>query len=196
VSDASRALFNASVVVSVGAGTSVKFWVDPWIGGIGAECIAPALMKHIRPSVKQARTVAEGLLDHGWARDIAGKLSVAALRDYLKLWNAIQGVPRRGFDEADTFRWKWTANRSYTSKSAYLTLFHGTAALAGAANVWNSFAPLKHKLHAWLALRQRCWTVDRRRRRGLPTHIMCPLCGSREETIDHITLQCPFAAAI
>jgi hypothetical protein len=196
VSAASRALFNASVVVSVGAGTSVKFWVDPWIGGIGTECIAPALMKHIRPSVKRARMVAEGLLDHGWARDIAGKLSVAVLRDYLKLWSAIQGVPRRGFDEADTFRWKWTANGSYTSKSAYLTLFHGTTALAGAANVWNSFAPLKHKFHAWLALRRRCWTADHRRRRGLPTHIMCPLCGSHEETIDHITLQCPFAAAI
>jgi hypothetical protein len=36
---------------------------------------------------------------------------------------------------------------------------------------------------------------DRRRRRGLPTHIMCPLCGTREETLDHITLQCPFASA-
>jgi hypothetical protein len=41
VSDASRALFNASVIVSVGVGTSVKFWVNPWIGGIGAESIAP-----------------------------------------------------------------------------------------------------------------------------------------------------------
>jgi hypothetical protein len=31
---------------------------------------------------------------------------------------------------------------------------------------------------------------------GLPLHIMCPLCGSREETIDHILLQCPLATAI
>jgi hypothetical protein len=30
----------------------------------------------------------------------------------------------------------------------------------------------------------------------MPTHIMCPLCGSREETLDHITLQCPFALAV
>jgi hypothetical protein len=117
-------------------------------------------MKHIRSSVKRARTVAEGLLDHGWPHNIAGELSVAALRDYLKLWNAIQGVPRRGFDEANTFPWKWTANGSYTSKLAYLTLFHGTTGLAGAANMWNSFAPLKHKLHAWLALRRRCWMAD------------------------------------
>jgi hypothetical protein len=170
--------------------------MDPWIGGIDAGSVAPALMKHVRPSIKRARTVAEGLLDNGWARDIAGELTVDALRDYLKLWGAIQSVPRHDVDGADTFRWKWTASGGFTSKTVYLTLFHGTTALAGAANVWNSFAPLKYKFHAWLALRRRCWTADRRRRRGLPTHIMCPLCGSREETIDHISLQCPFATAI
>jgi hypothetical protein len=43
---------------------------------------------------------------------------------------------------------------------AYLTLFHGTTALPGATNVWHSFAPLKYKLHGWLALRRRCWTAD------------------------------------
>jgi hypothetical protein len=153
-------------------------------------------MKHIRPSVKRARTVADGLLDNGWARDIAGELTVDALRDYLKLWSAIQSVPRHDVDGADTFRWKWTTSGRFTSKSAYLMLFHGTTALASAANVWNSFAPLKYKFHAWLALRRRYWTADRRRRRGLPTHIMCLLCGSREETIDHISLQCPFATVI
>jgi hypothetical protein len=85
---------------------------------------------------------------------------------------------------------------SYSSKTANQTFFHGKMALPGVTNVWNSFAPLKFKMHAWLSLRQRCWTVDRRRRRGLPTHIMCLLCGSQEETIDHLTLQCPYARAV
>jgi hypothetical protein len=58
------------------------------------------------------------------------------------------------------------------------------------------FAPLKFKMHAWLALRRRCWTADHRRRRGLPTHIMCPLCGTQKETLDHLTLQCPYARAV
>jgi hypothetical protein len=153
-------------------------------------------MEHVRPLAKRTRTVADGLPEHAWARDISGELTLGALRGYLRLWGAIQSVQRLGVDEADTFRWKWTATGVFTAKTAYLTLFHGTTALAGAANVWNSFAPLKHKMHAWLALRRRCWTADRRRRRGLPTHIMCPLCGSHEETIDHISLQCPFATAI
>jgi hypothetical protein len=179
----SRALFNASVEVSVVSGTLVKFWEDPWIGGLGVESIAPEIMKHIWPSIKRARTVADGLPEHMWVRDISGELTFGALRGYLKLWGAIQNVQRRGIDEDDAFRWKWTASGSFTAKSAYLTLFHGTTALAGAANVWNSFAPLKHKMHAWFALRRRCWTADRRCRRWLPSHILCPLCGSREETI-------------
>jgi hypothetical protein len=78
---------------------------------------------------------------------------------------------------------------SYSSKTAYRTFFHGKMALPGVTNVWNSFAPLKFKMHAWLSLQWRCWTADHRRRRGLPMHIMCPLCGSQEETIDHLTLQ-------
>jgi hypothetical protein len=141
------------------------------------------------------RTVADGCLDHNWARDIRGELSVEAIRGYLNLWGTIQAVPRA--DGADnSFHWKWTTDGSFSSKSAYLTLFHGTTALPGAANVWNSFAPLKFKLHAWLALRRRCWTADRRRKRGLPTHILCPLCGTSEGTLDHVTLRCPFALAI
>jgi hypothetical protein len=27
-------------------------------------------------------------------------------------------------------------------------------------------------------------------------HIMCPLCDTQEETLDHLTLQCPYARAV
>jgi hypothetical protein len=100
----------------------------------------------------------------------------------------VRRVPAPGSIEGDEFRWKWT--------SAYRVLFHGRTVLLGAANVWNAFAPLKFKLHAWLALCRWCWTADRRQRRGLRTHIVCPLCGSQEETIDHISLQCHYAMAV
>jgi hypothetical protein len=68
VSDDSRALFNASVSISIGTRASVKFWVDAWI-----------------VSVRKTRSVADGIPDHAWARDISGELTFEALRDYLKL---------------------------------------------------------------------------------------------------------------
>jgi hypothetical protein len=162
VSDDSRALFNASVSIYIGTGASVKFWVDAWIDGLTADSIAPALTRLVWPSGRKARSVADGIPDHAWARDISGELTFEALRDYLKLWDAIRRMPALGSIEGDEFRWKWTSNGCYTSKSAYRVLFHGRTALPGAANMWNAFAPLKFKLHAWLALRRRCWTADRR----------------------------------
>jgi hypothetical protein len=134
-----------------------------------ADTIAPELMKHIRPSIRRTRTMVDDMPNHSWARDIRGELSVDAIRGYLKLWGAIQAVPRLGHDNEDSFRWKWTVDSCYSSKSAYLTLFYGTTALPGATHMWHSFALLKYKLHAWLALRRRCWTADRQWRRGLPT---------------------------
>jgi hypothetical protein len=184
------------VVVSISVGTSTMFWEDPWIGGQTARSIASSLLQLVRPAVQRKRTVADGLLGHAWARDIAGKLTYEALSEYLKLWRAIGDVPRLGDGEPDCFRWKWTASGVFSSKTAYRTLFHGTVALPGATNVWHSFAPLKFKLHAWLALRKRCWTADRRLHRGLATHIMSPLCGTARETLDHISLQCPFARGV
>jgi hypothetical protein len=179
VSKDTRALFNASVAISVSTGTSIRFWEDAWIDVVDAGSIASALLKLVRPSIRRVRTVADGLNANAWAHDIGGELTIVALREYLALWNAIRRIPRLGPGEDDAFRWKWTSSGRFSSKSAYRTLFHGTVALPGAANVWNLFAPLKFKRHAWLALRRRCWTADRRRRRGLRTHIMCPLCGSR-----------------
>jgi hypothetical protein len=142
VGDGSRDLFNASVSITIGSGASVLFWEDPWIDGRTADTIALALMKHIRSVARRACTVAKGLLNHSWARDIRGELYVEAIRGYLNLWGVIHVVPRADAVE-DSFRWKWTADGSYSSKSAYLTLFHGTMALPGAANVWHSSAPLQ-----------------------------------------------------
>jgi hypothetical protein len=60
ISNASHDLFNASVVIFVGARTSRPFWEDAWIRGLMADTIAPMLMKHVRPGIRRVRTVADG----------------------------------------------------------------------------------------------------------------------------------------
>jgi hypothetical protein len=94
VSKDSRALFQASVHISVGAGSGVLFWEDAWIGGLSAATIAPALVTMVRPAVRRKLTVAEGVTENAWARDISGELTVEAVADYLRLWSAIHDVPR------------------------------------------------------------------------------------------------------
>ncbi|KAM0853387.1 hypothetical protein ACQ4PT_051108 [Festuca glaucescens] len=186
-------MFNASVRISVGDGSRIMFWDDPWINGLTVTALAPAVVALVKPRTQRSRTVKDGVAGDAWALDISGPLSVDAIVQYLSLWAAVHEVVL-GVGQ-DTFRWKWTSNGSFTARSAYLAMTEGTMAMAGADNIWNSFAPMSYRFHAWLALRRRCWTADRLLRRGLPTHMLCPLCKVHDEMLDHLSLDCPFAKA-
>ncbi|KAM0885371.1 hypothetical protein ACQ4PT_030436 [Festuca glaucescens] len=193
----SVALFNTSVRIAIGSGETVLFWEDAWINGLTAKAIAPALVDLVRPSVRRRRTVREGRPLNAWASDIAGELSVDAVVQYLRLWEAVQRVPNLADNVApDSFTWKWTGDGIFSARSAYRMFFQGSTGLPAAHLIWESFAPMKYRMHAWLALRRRCWTADRRLRRGLPSHILCQLCSAADETLDHLSLHCVFSRAI
>jgi hypothetical protein len=135
-------------------------------------------------------------MGNSWATDIAGQLSVDAVVQYMRLWAMIQEVGALRGGGHDSFAWKWHEDGRFSSKSAYRMQFHGTVGLPRVPLIWHSFAPLRFKMHAWLALRRRCWTADRRLRRGLPSHTLCPLCDVVDETLDHLSLHCSFAQVV
>lgn len=58
--------------------------------------------------------------------------------------------------------------------------------------LWKSWAPGKCKTFVWLAIRNRCWTVVRLEKRGLPHPEHCLLCDQEEETVQHILITCVF----
>jgi len=95
-------------------------------------------------------------------------------------------------DQPDRLIWRWTADGSYTARSAYKMLHHGTTSFRGHRLVWKTWAPLRVKIFLWLALRRRHWTADRRARHGLQARETCFLCDQDQETIDHIIAACPF----
>ncbi|KAM0866912.1 hypothetical protein ACQ4PT_042345 [Festuca glaucescens] len=146
-------LFNASVDIQVGSGAALLSWTDPWLSGLSVAAVAPAVLCLVRPGIAKRRRVCDGVPNHAWARDIVGELTVDVVVQFLRLWNAVQAVPLS--DHNDKFVWKWTADGVFTARSAYQVFFHGTMALPGVANVWNSFAPYKFRFHAWLSLRRR-----------------------------------------
>jgi hypothetical protein len=152
------------------------------------------VLKLIRTGVVKRSTVSDGVRHQAWGWDIEGELSVEAVLQYLQLWSALVMVPLG--EGEDTFCWKWTEDGKFMARSAYHVFFHGTIALPGATHVWNCFASYKFLFHAWLSLRGRCWTADRRLRRDLPTHVLCPLCSVLAETADHLALKCNFTHAI
>jgi hypothetical protein len=181
------AIFKASIRMMLGDGSRTLFWDDPWVDGVQIECLAPDLIKMVRPSIRRSRTVQQGMTGAAWVRDIAGELSVNAVVQYVQLWVRVHNVQLAG-DGDDSIAWKWMSNGAFSSRSAYRAFFHGRTALPGAEQVWHAYAPFKFQFHAWLALRNRCWTAERLARRGLPTHALCPLCDSAIETMDHLSL--------
>jgi hypothetical protein len=59
--------------------------------------------------------------------------------------------------------------------------------------LWKSWAPPKCKFFLWLAIRNKCWTADRLRRRGLQHPVVCVLCDQEQETVQHLLCTCSFA---
>ena len=190
-----KAMFNASIDIELGDGCLTLFWSDHWLGQNSPCLIAPELCNLVRPRFRNSRTVAEALSHKRWIQDITGTLTAQSLSEYIILWQIVEAVELRVGVE-DIIRWKWTTDAAYSARSAYLAFFQGTIHFEGAKPIWKTWAPQKVKLFMWLAVRQRIWTSDRRRHRGLTSDATCRLCDQEEETADHLLCTCSFTRQV
>ena len=108
-------LFRASTVVTIGAGNKAYFWKSSWLNGRAPMDIAPRLYKL---AWRKNRKVNEELQDQSWTRGLWRMSSVEEMVDFVILWDLVQQVSLN--DQEDQLSWQWTANGSYSSKSAYL----------------------------------------------------------------------------
>lgn len=115
-----RALFNASVHFHLGNGKKISFWREPWLLSASLNVCFPELYKHC---TRKKLTVAEAIGDARWTRHIKENPSDQAIREFTTLWVQLQQVVLR--DEPDWVEWKWTADRRFTSASAYAIQFEG-----------------------------------------------------------------------
>lgn len=93
--------------------------------------------------------------------------------------------------------WRCSPSGFYTAKDTYKALCEGFEKMEGASWVWQSWAPLKCKIFAWLALKGRLWTSDRRCRHGLQDEVSpCYTCLQEEDTVQHILVNCPYARQV
>jgi hypothetical protein len=192
--DQERALFFVSTTMILGNGHTAKFWDDRWLDGRSVKEIAPSLHACTPKRRRKSRTVADGLQDNRWARDIHGTLGIQEIGEYLQLWQRVEGTLLS--QDPDHLCWKWTASGIYSAKSAYLATFQGAIACPAAKHIWRTWAPQKVKFFLWLALQDRCWTAERLARRGLPHHPRCLLCDQLPETMHHLLIDCPFVKQV
>ncbi|XP_071677262.1 uncharacterized protein [Lolium perenne] len=117
-------------------------------------------------------------------------------RQCLALWEAVEDV-ERDVSTPDRILWKGAKAGTYSAKCTYEMLCQGSVRWSMSRPVWGSFSPMKCKIFAWLALRYRLWTSDRRVSHGLQEHPnACYICLHEEDNVDHILTLCPYARQV
>jgi len=121
------------------------------------------------------------------ARDIVGALTTQVLCQYLQVWELIRGVTLNPL-QLDRFVWKWSNDGMYSASSTYRAFFAGSTSLIRARELWKTKAPPRVKFFCWLALHNRLWTAERRKRHGPQDVDGCALCAQAPETVGHLFL--------
>lgn len=189
-----QAMFDASTQVQLADGNKALFWTDKWLNGTSIQLCAPDLY-HSCQQESATNKDSEALQGNRWIRDITAPMTIMALAQYLELWPNLQAIELLD-GVADRITWRWTSTGQYTAKSAYRMFFAGSTKLAGENILWKTWAPQKVKLFVYIALHQRTWTAERRKRHGLQDEDSCCLCDQAQETIDHLIFNCPIAKEV
>jgi hypothetical protein len=148
----------------VGDGKKIAFSTDRWIDGRSVEQLVPNLWQFVQSTTKKWM-VAEALQGSRWVTVIRGAPSIPAVAEFLELLGRLSTIQLHNVE--DRITWKLCNNGAYTSKSDYQAFFSGMTLEMAASQLWSAGAPLLHKLHMWLLLKNRLWTADRIARRGL-----------------------------
>lgn len=98
-----QAMFDDSIQIDIGDGSSTMFWTDRWLNGTSIQLMPPDLCRAVnRRALK--RTVREALQNRQWIRDLSTPLTIMAFSQYLQVWPSIQVIQlQEGI--ADNIRW-------------------------------------------------------------------------------------------
>jgi hypothetical protein len=172
------------------------FWRDRWISRYTVEEMAPEVFAMVPTRRNNTRLVVEALHEDGWIDDIQGEMTAELWMQCLTLWEAVEIVERDG-TRPDHISWKGVESGIYTAKGTYKMLCLGNVQWSMSEPVWGSFSLMKCKVFAWLALKYRLWTSDRRARYGLQEHLdTCYTCLQEEDNVDHILVLSPYARQV
>ena len=120
--------------------------------------------------------------------------SFELMAQFIVLWDAVQQIQLT--DRPDEIVWRWSANGTYTSKSAYLAQMRGTFCNFDAQAIWHAPTEEKHRFFSWLLVKEKILTADKLLARNWPCESNCVLCDQVTEIAAHLCLQCPFAKQV
>ena len=155
--------------------------------------LAPNVYAVVRPR-KKLSTVPEALPGSEWVTHIMAAPTLQVLLEISLICDLLEDFHLS--QQPDTFTWGLTADRAYSSASAYGAMFLGSSPVLGAKQIWWTAAPPRVRTFFWLTLHGSCWTGDRRFRHGLQAFNVCIMCDQEPETMDHILIACCYSREV
>jgi hypothetical protein len=189
------AMFEASTTIEVGDGRKAILWSDRCLGNRSIQYVAHNLCNAVPARTRARCLVCDALRDGQWIRDIMGALDIAALEQYVNLWECLQSIQLSAM-APDRFIWKWSPNQCYSSSSTYQAFFKGQCGVPGTNILCKVKAPPSRKFFVWLALLDGCWTWERLLRHHMIDDGQCALSSQAIESIDHLLLGCCFSREV
>ena len=173
-------------------GSSTKFWLDNWIGDQDFCIQFPRLF---RLEVNKESLVRDHWNDWwtwSWSRPIDGGITSTQLSNLLNLIVNVQ--LSRDKDE-----WVWTLDKSNTFVVKYTKKNIDSLLLPDSQphTRWCRFIPKKVNIFLWRAFRNRLPTRWNLSNKGIKIEsILCPICSSSPETVDHTLWTCSLATSV
>jgi hypothetical protein len=179
-------LYRDLTVVKIGNGCHTSFWLDSWLGNKPLLIQFPALFSHVQhPNM----TVAESFIDLGWQLRFRHLTSQRVKNELTSLLNLINDVILNG--EADERTMGFDPHKKNSVKACYYAMNFGGVTVLGNMDIWNSLAPKKCKIFAWLAFHDRLNTRERLAKRGIVSESLCPFSCNCNENLSHLLFSCP-----
>lgn len=102
-----------------------------------------------------------------------------------------------GFD--DYFLWRTSEDTPpghFSAATTWKALHPTPAVVSWHQSIWFKFGIPKHAFHAWVSVCGRLPTRDRLLRWGMSVPPSCLLCGTADESRDHIYFSCSFSRSV
>ncbi|KAM0907438.1 hypothetical protein ACQ4PT_016138 [Festuca glaucescens] len=180
-----RALFEASVLITIDDGEATQFWKDPWRPE-GKLCVVFYYI--FKTCTLRKITIRKAIVRDKCIKHLMPDMPPEAIRQFGCLWNMLRKVQLiQGI--GDRLTWKWTADGAYSASFG----IRDSIRPSFPSIVWGSDAPPStDSMLGW----RKCLAADVLARKGCPRDLICPLCRTQPETAAHLLASCPYAQSV
>ncbi|PWA99597.1 RNA-directed DNA polymerase, eukaryota [Artemisia annua] len=181
----------------VGNGNNISFWIDPWLLNLPLMIVCPNLFRcdaDKRCKVSDRLKVSEAGLMRVWKWKRA-----TAVTDYGSEWEIINSLLNVAVLSKVEDSWVWIGigKGDFSISSIRKQLYLDMDCSNFWVFEWCKLIPKKCNIFGWRAEMGRIPTALALRHRNIPiADVSCLLCGSAEESVDHLFTGCIIASRL